>query len=89
LATYRLVGYSQTRDLGRVRVYVSADDATTEHSPVFIAPNTAPFDYSGQPLQLRRASTGMTERVRADLLNRPVPRHCAEVPFLRVAAATA
>jgi hypothetical protein len=89
VTTYRLVGYSQTRELGRVRVYVSGDAETTGYSPVFIARNSAPFDYSGQPLQLRRASTGMAARVRAHLLDQPVPRYCADVPFLPITAAGA
>jgi hypothetical protein len=80
MTTYRLVGYSQTRDLGRVRVYVPAD-AAPGLSAVYLTGMSAPFDYAGQPLQLRPAPSSLAARVRAHLLGRPAPSYCATVPF--------
>ena len=79
--SWRLVGYSATRELGRVRVYVEAELSMTGRSEVFVAPMTAPFDYRGQPLRLQRASSAITARVRAHLLGQKVPAHVAAVQF--------
>jgi hypothetical protein len=78
---YRLVGYSETRELGRVRVYVPAEAEATAQSPVHVAPMSAPFDYSGQPLQLRPAPSVIAARVRAHLLRLTPPAYCAAVRF--------
>ena len=81
MATYQLVGYSQTQELGRVRIYILADAPVTAHSWVYITPMSAPFDGMGQPLQLRPASSTLAARVRAHLLSRAPPAYVAAAPF--------
>ena len=78
---YRLVGYSRSREFGRVRIYVGADEKLTAHSPVFMAPRTAPFDYRGEPTGLQPAPSRLATRVRLHLQNRAPPAYLADVPF--------
>ena len=77
---YRLVGYTRTRQLGRVRVYVAADVPPSPQLPVYLARGSA-FDLQGEPLALQPAPSGVAARARAHLLGQSAPAHLAAIPF--------